>query len=128
MNRVVEWLSEKWLAVSLALSSWSVPSAAVALKMMTDEERREPTVAAQLLTDSLRVYGGNGTIHRNEQLDVEVNAAGQVVAVWFRCQPLPFKQAFADGRRATDMRAMYGDPHAAPAIYSFTLRKDVHPT
>jgi hypothetical protein len=30
-----------------------------------------------------------------------------VVAVWFRCQPLPFKQAAADEGRAKVMREMY---------------------
>lgn len=51
----------------------------------------------------VRVYGHRGTIHNTERVDVEVNAAGECVAVWFRCQQLPFKQSFADGKRASDM-------------------------
>ena len=51
-----------------------------------------------------RVYGHAGTINGSEQLNVEVTAAGEVVAVWFRCQQLPFRQGFADGTRASSMR------------------------
>lgn len=38
-----------------------------------------------------RYYGDGGTIHATEALDVIVRG-GNVVAVWFRCQMLPFKQ------------------------------------
>lgn len=56
-----------------------------------------------------RVYGHDKTIHQNESLDVEVDKDGNVVAVWFRCQPLPFRQSDATDSRASEMRRMYGD-------------------
>jgi hypothetical protein len=49
-----------------------------------------------------RYYGGEGTIHHTGYLDVET-FHGTVVAVWFRCQPLPFEQSEVDGERATEM-------------------------
>lgn len=50
------------------------------------------------------VRGEQNTIHASEHLDVEVNAHGHVVAVWFRCARLPFKQVQVDEPRASDMR------------------------
>lgn len=38
-----------------------------------------------------RYYGNGGTIHGTTKLDVGV-IDGEVVAVWFRCQMLPFEQ------------------------------------
>lgn len=49
-----------------------------------------------------RFYGGAGTIHGTERLDVEV-CDGRVVAVWFRCQPLPFRQVEVDTGRRDEM-------------------------
>jgi hypothetical protein len=43
------------------------------------------------------VYGDGNTIHSTGHLDVGVNADGEVVAVWYRCMLLPFKQYDADG-------------------------------
>jgi hypothetical protein len=40
-----------------------------------------------------RYYGGWGTIHGTDSLDIVVNEFGSVVAVWFRCQQLPFRQS-----------------------------------
>lgn len=68
--------------------------------MANEEMPQDPT--------GLRYYGGDGTIHRTGQLDVEVDAWGNVVAVWFRCQPLPFKQVRVAEPRAAEMRGMYG--------------------
>ena len=51
-------------------------------------------------------YGDDRTIHGTEYVDVET-FGGKVVAVWFRCMPVPFKQAKADTRRASDMEEMY---------------------
>jgi len=51
------------------------------------------------------VRGEQRTIHASEHLDVEVDAEGDVVAVWFRCACLPFKQANVDWQRARSMRA-----------------------
>lgn len=40
-----------------------------------------------------RFYGGDGTIHATGHVDVVLDEAGNVSAVWFRCALLPFKQA-----------------------------------
>lgn len=44
----------------------------------------------QVLADPDRYYGDGGTIHGTTHLDVEMQD-GKVVAVWFRCQVLPFR-------------------------------------
>lgn len=49
-----------------------------------------------------RYYGGDGTIHATRHLDVEV-CDGRVVAVWFRCQMLPFRQRDVESQRAAEM-------------------------
>jgi hypothetical protein len=36
-------------------------------------------------------YGGKGTIHQTNTIDVEVDPEGRVLSVWFRCINLPFK-------------------------------------
>ena len=51
----------------------------------------------------LRYYGGDGTVHATEKVDVELDKRGNVVAVWFRCQMLPFTQRVVDDRRAADL-------------------------
>ncbi|MBM0257370.1 hypothetical protein [Micromonospora sp. 4G55] len=55
----------------------------------------------QALAAPGRFYGDGGTIHGSTWLDVEVDDAGTVVAVWFRCQTLPwrvFRRSSGDGR------------------------------
>lgn len=52
-----------------------------------------------------RYYGDGGTIHHSGQLDVET-FHGTVVAVWFRCQPLPFHQVEVESNRAIEMEEM----------------------
>ncbi len=37
-----------------------------------------------------RYYGNGGTIHDSGTIDIDLNAAGDVVAVWYRCLNLPF--------------------------------------
>jgi hypothetical protein len=59
----------------------------------------------QELAAPARFYGDDGTIHRNGYLDVET-FGGQVVAVWFRCQPIAFKQTAVDRDRAVEMQSM----------------------
>lgn len=59
----------------------------------------------------VRYYGDGGTIHSNQYLDIET-FHGTVVAVWFRCQPLPFRQTEVEGDRAREMERMYGNPKA----------------
>lgn len=62
-----------------------------------------------------RTYGGNGTIHQTGFFDIETQH-GVVVAVWFRCQPVPFRQVEVNSNRAVDMVSMYRDPANAYAI------------
>ena len=56
-----------------------------------------------------RFYGDGTTIHSTGTLDVEVRH-GEVVAVWYRCQMLPFTVAHVDGARAYSMREAYQFP------------------
>jgi len=58
-----------------------------------------------------RYYGDGGTLHDSPQLDVETDRRGKVVAVWFRCQLLPFKQRVVDEDRATQMAYAYTEPY-----------------
>lgn len=64
--------------------------------------------AAAKATDS-RYYGDGGTIHGTQYLDVEVHD-GRVVAVWFRCQQLPFVQRDVGADRAMTMDIMSNLP------------------
>jgi hypothetical protein len=65
--------------------------------------------AKQALAKPSRYYGGGGTIHSSGELDVETDKKGNVVAVWFRCQTLPFEQHRVDRDRVNEMRRMYGE-------------------
>lgn len=56
----------------------------------------------RLAGKSGRYYGDGGTIHQGGSLDVEV-VDGRVVAVWFRCQLLPFEQHDVGDRRRDEM-------------------------
>jgi hypothetical protein len=51
-----------------------------------------------------RYYGDGGTWHHSQILDVET-ADGAVVAVWFRCQALPFREIRVEPARAAEMIA-----------------------
>lgn len=66
---------------------------------------KQPEVAQPVVAG--RVYGHDRTIHNTEDLSVEVNAHGRVVAVWFRCQALPFHQSNVSWERCNEMRAAY---------------------
>jgi len=53
-------------------------------------------------------YGWEKTIHGTTVVNIERDpVTGEVVSVWFRCQPLPFTDHLVDVERATDMRRMY---------------------
>lgn len=58
--------------------------------------------AKQKLAGDSRYYGDGGTIHHSGHLDVETYE-GKVVAVWFRCQMLPFEQHDVKADRAAQM-------------------------
>ena len=69
----------------------------------------------------VRVYGFDKTIHATEHLDVETDKDGHVVAVWFRCQPLPFLQFGVAKSRAEEMTRMYEDATAIPALHAVSV-------
>lgn len=74
-----------------------------------------------------RFYGDGGTVHSSTELDIEVSPMGFVVAVWFRCQPLPFKVADVDHMRAQEMNRMYED-HPASGLHGVVVENtDVKP-
>jgi hypothetical protein len=62
----------------------------------------------QLASRPARYYGGDLTIHRTTALDVELHD-GRVVAVWFRCQQLPFNQIDVNEVRAGEMAHVTAD-------------------
>jgi hypothetical protein len=43
--------------------------------------------------EASRFYGGDDTWHQTGTVDVQLDEDGNVVAVWFRCRTLPFKQS-----------------------------------
>jgi hypothetical protein len=49
-----------------------------------------------------RYYGDGGTVHNSIDLDIETYN-GEVIAVWFRCQHLPFKQFKIDECRKREL-------------------------
>ncbi len=57
-----------------------------------------------------RRYGGKNTIHQTGHIDVEIDSEGVVVAVWFRCMPLPFQQTIVDSNRAAMLQANFNQP------------------
>lgn len=59
-------------------------------------------LAKQALASPSRYYGDGGTFQQSGVLDVEV-FEGRVVAVWFRCQRLPYHAAEVDPGRAAEM-------------------------
>jgi hypothetical protein len=54
----------------------------------------------------VRYYGGSGTIHQTGHVDVETSN-GKVVAVWFRCCMLPFRQTEVEALRKHEMEDAY---------------------
>jgi len=73
--------------------------------------------------DTPRIYGGSGTIHQNTSVDVETNKTGEVVAVWFRCQPIAFVQTVVDVSRSQEMKSMYSEPsNPVPGVVSIAIQ------
>lgn len=66
-----------------------------------------------------RFYGDGGTIHNTTYLDIETKD-GKVVAVWFRCQTLPFKQTEVDNNRTKSMLNAYKE-YSPPEIHGLNL-------
>lgn len=74
---------------------------------LTGQECSEHDEQLQQSLDKFRKeiikYGYNKTIHRSKYLNVETDKTGKVVAVWFRCMRLPFKQSVVDKNRVKDL-------------------------
>jgi|SRR5215831_4574287 len=70
----------------------------------------------------LRYYGSEGTIHQSGEVNVEV-FNGEPVAVWFRCQMVPFDFTPVDEKRANEMLDMAISPRD-PRLVGLVL-KDV---
>jgi hypothetical protein len=89
------------------------PEGRARIKKAEAEAERDPVwrerqvdevwAAKQALAHPGRYYGEGGTLHGTTELDVETDATGRVVAVWYRCQMLPFKQHTVSDQRAIDM-------------------------
>lgn len=72
------------------------------------------------------IYGNDGTIHANEELDIEVDKeTGEVVSVWFRCMALPFFVIKVGKDRAKDMKKMYENPMPTIQAVSVTVSKTI---
>ena len=74
------------------------------------------------LPENTSFYGDGGTIHDNTALDVEVHD-GKVVAVWFRCATVPFKQHDVDERRVREMAG-----HTSAPLAGLVFRDSDSPT
>lgn len=61
----------------------------------------------QRLANPSRYYGDGGTIHSTGHLDIETQD-GQVMAVWFRCQMLPF--------RVVERPGTWAEPEPNPCV------------
>lgn len=65
-----------------------------------------PRMEAEL-DEEVQLYGADNTIHKNQWIDIETDPSGKVVAAWFRCATLPFKQFKVGEDRADQMRTLY---------------------
>jgi len=55
----------------------------------------------------IQTYGHGRTRHETQHVEVEVDKNGKVVAVWFRCMTLAFKQVDVSDTRAQSMAKAY---------------------
>ena len=62
----------------------------------------------QELASPSRYYGDGGTIHSTNALDIDTDAAGNVIAVWFRCQLLAFRQVRCSENRTQELMNAHG--------------------
>ncbi len=58
-------------------------------------------------------YGDDKTIHQSGYVDVELGPNGKVVAVWFRCAVVPFKETRVGRERADEMVHMYKEENVS---------------
>jgi hypothetical protein len=81
------------------------------------------TAAAAEASAQVHHYGDAGTIHQTGVVNVEVDAQGKVVSVWFRCLGLPFTQHVVHERRAEEMRRMSESVNTRIAITAIDYRE-----
>lgn len=129
---ITAWLIEQWQPEGYARPAWwagvgaltTDPNRAVRFARQADAERVIDGFtsvgcgrwfrAVEHAWEAEHRYGDDRTIHRTGHVDVETDARGAVVAVWFRCHPVPFAQAAAGVERAAEMRRMYAEHPSAP--------------
>jgi hypothetical protein len=87
------------------------------MKLRKRQEKSRWELKQELAFPS-RFYGDEGTIHRTDFIDVET-FNGEVVAVWFRCQAIAFRQHEVDLVRATNILDM-----VAPKITGVEVSDD----
>jgi hypothetical protein len=68
-------------------------------------------------------YGGEMTWHSGGEVNVELDASGRVVSVWFRCASLPFTQSVVGAERAEMMERMYSE-RVPESIEAIVFRRD----
>jgi hypothetical protein len=71
----------------------------------------------------LTTYGHGGTIHGTNHVDVETDAEGNVVAVWFRCCAIPFEQMKHNkysNNRVQAMKNLYKNKQA-PKLHAIVI-------
>lgn len=73
-------------------------------------------------SDASWIYGRDNTYQHTEYFDVETRD-GKVVAVWFRCQMVPFQQTEVDRQRASDMKSVYDGSPEVPRVVSIELEQ-----
>ena len=71
-----------------------------------------------------QIYGFDGTIHSTKYLDVEVDPTGHVVAVWFRCCALPFKETRVDYDRGAEMEVLSARVNAEVKLHGISVEQD----
>lgn len=87
----------------------------------SDWARQFDTKQRACAASGTRYYGDGGTVHGSTVLDIETRD-GKVVAVWFRCQALPFGQVEVDRERAAEMESMYKSNWIPPEVHGVELK------
>jgi hypothetical protein len=78
----------------------------------TPWQRKQKAVAPD------RYYGDGGTIHASGTIDIQVDADGRVVAVWFRCQNLPWCVSLQGSGQTA-----YADLDGGPAVSGVVVQR-----
>lgn len=82
--------------------------------------------AKQSLAGDSHFYGDGGTLHQTTGLDVEVHN-GEVVAVWYRCSMLPFKQVEVDEERSREMKRAHSEVDGGVTMFGHPVNPYLSP-